>query len=136
VISGRSDATLKPGGHRIGTAEIYGQVEQLPEVVDSLAISQDRDGDVRIVLFVQLRPGVALDQALDRRIRLQIQRNTSPHHVPARIIAVADIPRTSTGKKAELAVRAVVHGQPVKNAGALANPEALELYRGLDALRS
>jgi acetoacetyl-CoA synthetase len=136
VISGRSDATLKPGGHRIGTAEIYGQVEQLPEIADSLAIAQDWEGDVRIVLFVQLRPGIALDPALDRRIRLQIQRNTSPHHVPARIIAVADIPRTTTGKKAEIAVRAVVHGRPVKSAGALANPEALELYRALDALRS
>ena len=136
VISGRSDATLKPGGHRIGTAEIYGQVEQLAEVVDSIAIAQDWDGDVRIVLFVQLQPGIALDQALDRRIRLQIQRNTSPYHVPTRIVAVADIPRTTTGKKAELAVRAVVHGQPVKNAGALANPEALALYRELEALRS
>jgi len=136
IISGRSDATLKPGGHRIGTAEIYGQVEQISEVVDSLAIAQDWEADVRIVLFVLLQPGVVLDQALDRRIRLQIQRNTSPHHVPARIVAVADIPRTSTGKKAELAVRAVVHGQPVKNAGALANPEALELYRGLPSLRS
>jgi acyl-CoA synthetase (AMP-forming)/AMP-acid ligase II len=136
VISGRSDATLKPGGHRIGTAEIYGQVEQLAEVVDAIAIAQDWEGDVRIVLFVQLQPGLALDQMLDRRIRLQIQRNTSPHHVPARIVAVADIPRTSTGKKAELAVRAVVHGQPVKNAGALANPEALALYGALEALRS
>jgi acetoacetyl-CoA synthetase len=136
VISGRSDATLKPGGHRIGTAEIYGQVEQLPEILDSIAIAQDWAGDVRIVLFVQLRPGIALDQALDRRIRSQIQRNTSPHHVPARIVAVADIPRTTTGKKAELAVRNMVHGQPVKNAGTLANPEALELYRGLEVLRS
>ncbi len=136
VISGRSDATLKPGGHRIGTAEIYAQVEQLAEVTDSIAIAQDWDGDVRIVLFVQLQPGIVLDQALDRRIRLQIQRNASAHHVPARIVAVTDIPRTTTGKKAELAVRAVVHGQPVKNVSALANPDALELYRDIEALRS
>jgi acetoacetyl-CoA synthetase len=136
VISGRSDATLKPGGHRIGTAELYGQVELVPEVVDSIAIAQDWEGDVRIVLFVQLRPGVALDPALDRRLRLQIQRNTSPYHVPARIVAVADIPRTATGKKAELAVRDVVHGRPVTNAAALENPQALELFRALDVLRS
>jgi len=136
VISGRSDATLKPGGHRIGTAELYGQVEQISDVVDSIAIAHDWDGDVRIVLFVQLQPGIALDPALVRRIQLQILRNTSSHHVPARIVAVADIPRTTTGKKAELAVRDVVHGLPVKNAGALANPECLALYRDLEVLRS
>jgi len=136
IISGRSDATLKPGGHRIGTAELYGQIEQIAEVSDSLAIAQDWQGDVRIVLFVQLHPGVTLDPGLVRRIQLQILRNTSAHHVPARIIAVADIPRTMTGKKAELAVRSVVHGQPVKNASALANPESLLLYRDLEPLRS
>ena len=105
-------------------------------MVDSIAIAHDWDGDIRIVLFVQLQPRIALDPALTRKIQRQILRNTSPHHVPARIVAVADIPRTTTGKKAELAVRDVVHGLPVKNAGALANPECLALYRDLEALRS
>ncbi|RPI40001.1 MAG: acetoacetate--CoA ligase, partial [Betaproteobacteria bacterium] len=129
VIYGRSDAVLNPGGVRIGTAEIYRQVEQLPEVNESLAIGQQWDNDVRVVLFVRLAPGVRLDDALAARIRSQIRRNTSPRHVPARIVAVDDIPRTKSGKIVELAVRDVVHGRPVKNIEALANPEALELFR-------
>ncbi|MFO1060136.1 MAG: acetoacetate--CoA ligase [Dongiaceae bacterium] len=129
VIYGRSDAVLNPGGVRIGTAEIYRQVEQLPEVEESIVIGQDWQGDVRVVLFVKLRPGIALDAALVERIRQQIRHNTTPRHVPARILPVADIPRTRSGKITELAVRDVVHGRPVKNREALANPEALELYR-------
>ena len=136
IIYGRSDATLNPGGVRIGTAEIYRQVEQLPEVVESLVIGQEvEQGDVRIVLFVRLRPGLALDDDLRERIRRCIRERASPHHVPKRIIQVADIPRTISGKITELAVRDVVHGRPVKNADALANPEALELYRNLKELR-
>jgi acetoacetyl-CoA synthetase len=136
IIYGRSDATLNPGGVRIGTAEIYRQVEQLPEVVESIAVAQDvPGGDVRIVLFVRLRPGVVLDEALRERVRGRIRDNTSPHHVPKRIIQVADIPRTISGKITELAVREVIHGRPVKNVEALANPEALELYRDIPELR-
>ena len=129
VIYGRSDAVLNPGGVRIGTAEIYRQVEQLPEVVESLVIGQDWDGDVRVVLFVRLRDGVALDDKLIDKIKKQIRANTTPRHVPARVLQVADIPRTKSGKIVELAVRNVVHGRPVKNREALANPEALEHYR-------
>jgi acetoacetyl-CoA synthetase len=139
IITGRSDATLNPGGVRIGTAEIYRQVEQLPEVVESLVIGQEiageRERDVRIVLFVRLREGLKLDDALRDRIRRQIRDNTSPHHVPKVVAQVADIPRTISGKITELAVRDVVHGRPVKNADALANPAALELYRDLPELR-
>jgi acetoacetyl-CoA synthetase len=135
IIHGRSDATLNPGGVRIGTAEIYRQVEQLPEIVESLVIGQNVDGaDVRIVLFVRLRPGVQLDEALRERIRRCIRDNTSPHHVPKRIVQVADIPRTISGKITELAVRDVVHGRAVKNADALANPEALKLFESLPEL--
>jgi acetoacetyl-CoA synthetase len=136
VIYGRSDAVLNPGGVRIGTAEIYRQVEQLEEVLEALAIGQQWDNDVRIVLFVRLAADTKLDEALMERIRQQIRRNTSPRHVPARIVAVTDIPRTKSGKIVELAVRDVVHGRPVKNIEALANPEALELYRNLPELRS
>jgi acetoacetyl-CoA synthetase len=135
VIHGRSDATLKPGGVRIGTAEIYAQVEQVPEVVESLAIGQDWDNDVRIVLFVRLRPGAILDDALTAAIKNKIRDGASPRHVPARIVAVADIPRTKSGKITELAVRDVVHGREVKNQEALANPEALELFRDLPELK-
>jgi acetoacetyl-CoA synthetase len=138
VIYGRSDATLNPAGVRIGTAEIYRQVEQLPEVLESLVIGQELPGasdDVRIVLFVRLVEGVSLTYALKDRIRAQIRRNTSPHHVPKRIVQVADIPRTISGKITELAVRDVIHGRPVQNRDALANPEALELYRDLPELR-
>jgi len=135
VIHGRSDATLKPGGVRIGTAEIYAQVEQIPAVLESLAIGQEFDGDVRIVLFVRLAPGASLDEALAADIRTRIRTGASPRHVPARILAVTDIPRTKSGKITELAVREIVHGRPVKNVEALANPEALDLYRDLPELR-
>jgi acetoacetyl-CoA synthetase len=136
VIYGRSDAVLNPGGVRIGTAEIYRQVEKLDEVVESLVIGQDWDHDVRVVLFVRLRDGLRLDDALIARIRQQIRSNTTPRHVPAKILQVADIPRTKSGKIVELAVRNVVHGQPVKNVEALANPEALEQFRARPELRS
>jgi acetoacetyl-CoA synthetase len=137
IIYGRSDATLNPAGVRIGTAEIYRQVEQLPEVVESVAVGQEvPGGDVRVVLFVRLREGVVLDDELRERIRRQIRDNTSPHHVPKRILQVADIPRTISGKITELAVREVIHGRPVKNTEALANPGALELFRDLEELRT
>jgi acetoacetyl-CoA synthetase len=135
VIYGRSDAVLNPGGVRIGTAEIYRQVEQLDEVLDSLVIGQKWDGDERVVLFVRLRDGVVLDQALEERIRALIRRNTTPRHVPARIVQVTEIPRTRSGKIVELAVREVVHGRPVRNREALANPEALDQYRDRAELR-
>jgi acetoacetyl-CoA synthetase len=139
VIYGRSDATLNPGGVRIGTAEIYRQVEQLPEVIESLVIGQelpDGSDDVRIVLFVRLADGLTLTEELRDRIRTQVRQNTSPHHVPKKIIQVADIPRTISGKITELAVREIVHGRPVKNRDALANPDALELYRNIAELQS
>jgi len=140
VIYGRSDATLNPGGVRIGTAEIYRQVEQLDEVVECLVIGQDVVSkgapDVRVVLFVRLAAGARLDDALREKIRSRIRDRVTPHHVPKKIIQVADIPRTISGKITELAVRDVVHGRPVKNRDALANPEALELYRDLPELRS
>jgi acetoacetyl-CoA synthetase len=136
VIYGRSDAVLNPGGVRIGTAEIYRQVERLDEVVESLAIGQNWDKDVRVVLFVRLREGLTLDDALIDRIRLHIRQNTTPRHVPARIVQVADIPRTKSGKIVELAVRNVVHGEPVKNIEALANPEALDQFRDRTELRT
>lgn len=136
IIHGRSDATLNPGGVRIGTAEIYAQVEAIPEVLEALAIGQDFEGDVRIILFVRLRPGIALDDTLVARIKAQIRSGASPRHVPAKIIAVADIPRTKSGKITELAVRDIVHGRAVKNREALANPEALDLFRDLPDLRS
>jgi acetoacetyl-CoA synthetase len=135
VITGRSDATLNPGGVRIGTAEIYRQVEQLPEVVESLVVGQEWEGDVRVVLFVRLREGLELDQALEDRIRRRIREQASPHHVPRRIVAVADIPRTISGKITELAVREVIHGRPVSNTEALANPASLDLFRGLPQLQ-
>lgn len=136
VIHGRSDATLNPQGVRIGTAEIYAQAEQVPEIVESIAIGQEWDNDVRVVLFVRLKEGVRLDADLEKRIRTQIRLGASPRHVPAKIVQVSDIPRTRSGKITELAVREVVHGRPVKNTEALANPEALELYRGLPELAS
>jgi acetoacetyl-CoA synthetase len=139
IIYGRSDATLNPGGVRIGTAEIYRQVEQLDEVVESIVIGQDwppgEVGDVRVVLFVRLRDGLMLDQVLTDRIKRQIRANTTPRHVPARVVQVSDIPRTKSGKIVELAVRNVVHGEPVKNVEALANPEALEQFRDRDELK-
>lgn len=135
IIHGRSDAVLNPGGVRIGTAEIYRQVEKVEQVLESIAIGQEWDGDVRVVLFVRLRDGVTLDEALQKQICQVIRANTTPRHVPARIIAVADIPRTISGKIVELAVRNVVHGKPVKNTDALANPKALELFRDLPQLQ-
>jgi len=135
VIQGRSDATLNPGGVRIGTSEIYRQVEGLDEVLESLCIGQDWGDDVRVILFVRLREGMQLDEALAERIRQSIRQNTTPRHVPAKIIQIADIPRTISGKIVELAVRDIVHGLPVKNKDALANPEALELYRDLSELK-
>ncbi|WP_426234313.1 acetoacetate--CoA ligase [Pseudomonas sp. TWP3-2] len=129
VIHGRSDAVLNPGGVRIGTAEIYRQVEKVAEVLDSVAIGQQWQDDVRVVLFVRLKDGVVLDEALQQQIRQVIRANTTPRHVPAKIVAVTDIPRTISGKIVELAVRNVVHGEPVKNTDALANPEALEQFR-------
>ena len=134
IIHGRSDATLNPGGVRIGTAEIYAQVERIPEVLEALAIGQDWDNDVRVVLFVRLAPGVALDDKLIALIKKQVRDGASPRHVPAVILAVRDIPRTKSGKITELAVREIVHGREVKNREALANPEALDLFRNLAAL--
>ena len=134
IIHGRSDATLNPGGVRIGTAEIYRQVEQLPEIKEAIVIGQDWDNDVRVVLFVITQDGVTLDKDLQDRIKRQIRIGASPRHVPARIVQVADIPRTKSGKITELAVREIVHGRDVKNKEALANPEALELYRGIGEL--
>ena len=136
IIHGRSDATLNPGGVRIGTAEIYNQVEQMPEIVEALCIGQDWDSDVRVVLFVRLAENVVLDEELERRIKAKIRSGATPRHVPARIVAVRDIPRTKSGKITELAVRDVVHGRPVKNREALANPDALDLFRDLPGLRS
>jgi acetoacetyl-CoA synthetase len=137
-VYGRSDATLNPGGVRIGTAEIYGVVERIDEVEESVAIGQhwppDNPTDTRIVLFVKLRAGYTLDDALEDRIRHEIRRHASPRHVPARIAQVADIPRTKNGKVVELAVKAAVHGMPVAHTDALANPEALDLFRDLHEL--
>jgi acetoacetyl-CoA synthetase len=129
VIQGRSDATLNPGGVRIGTAEIYRQVEQLDEVLESLCVGQDWEGDVRVVLFVKLRSDVVLDDGLVEKIKRQIRTNTTPRHVPAVVLSVPDLPRTVSGKITELAVRDVIHGAPVKNTSALANPEALAYFK-------
>ena len=134
VIHGRSDATLNPGGVRIGTAEIYAQVEKLPEVLEGCAIGQTWDNDTRVVLFVKLKDGVTLDDDLIKRIKTQIRTGASPRHTPAVVVAVDDIPRTKSGKITELAVRDVVHGRVVKNVEALANPEALENFRDLPEL--
>ncbi|MGH6815781.1 MAG: acetoacetate--CoA ligase [Hyphomicrobiaceae bacterium] len=136
IIHGRSDATLNPGGVRIGTAEIYRQVEQLPEIQESIVIGQDWDNDVRIVLFVVLKPGIALDGTLQNKIKAQIRTGASPRHVPAKIVAVPDIPRTKSGKITELAVRDVVHDRDIKNKDALANPEALEYFKAREELKS
>ncbi|MGI9234879.1 MAG: acetoacetate--CoA ligase [Woeseiaceae bacterium] len=134
IIHGRSDAVLNPGGVRIGTAEIYRQVEKLPEVVESIAIGQNWGDDVRVVLFVVLQEGIALDEQLQQRVRSVIRKNTTPRHVPAKIVAVPDIPRTKSGKIVELAVRATVHGEAVKNTEALANPDALAHFAGIAEL--
>ena len=138
IVYGRSDATLNPGGVRIGTAEIYGQVEKIDDVEEAVAIGQlwppEQPSDTRVVLFVKLRPGLALDAALEERIRRQIREHTSPRHVPARIVQVPDIPRTKNGKVVELAVKAMVHGMPVTHTDALANPEVLGLFRNMPEL--
>ncbi len=134
IIYGRSDATLNPGGVRIGTSEIYRHVEQMEEVLEAVVVGQEWEDDVRIVLFVRLREGVTLDEALIRNIQAGIRESTSPHHVPQKVVQVDDIPRTVSGKISELAVRNVLHGEAVTNTDALANPEALELYRDLEEL--
>ncbi len=136
VIYGRSDATLNPGGVRIGTAEIYRQVENLDEVIESICVGQDWDDDVRVILFVRLRDELTLDQELQNHIRKVIRDDTTPRHVPARIVQVSDIPRTVSGKIVELAVRNVIHGRSVSNIDALANPEVLDLYKDLPELQS
>ena len=136
IIYGRSDAVLNPGGVRIGTAEIYRQVEKLEYVLESLAVGQDWQDDVRVILFVRLQEGVEYCDDLEKEIKSVIRTNTTPRHVPAKVIPVADIPRTISGKIVELAVRKVIHGEEVKNTDALANPEALALYKDLEALQS
>ena len=136
IFYGRSDTTLNPGGVRIGTAEIYRVVETLDEVADSMVVGQTWDGDVRVLLFVKLTEGVALSDDLVRRIRTAIRTGTSPRHVPAKVLAVSDIPYTISGKKVEMAVRSVIHDEAVKNRDALANPEALDLYKDLPELTS
>lgn len=136
VIYGRSDAVLNPGGVRIGTAEIYRQVEKLEEVLESLVVGQQWQGDERVILFVKLRPNTTWTEELETRIRKTIRDNTTPRHVPAKIIPIADIPKTLNGKIAELAVRNILHGKPVTNKDALANPESLELYGGLKELQN
>lgn len=134
IILGRSDATLNPGGVRIGTAEIYRQVEQIPEVLESIAVGQQWQNDERVVLFVRLKPDVKLDEDLISRIKTRIRSGASPRHVPAKILQVSDIPRTKSNKIVELAVKEVIQGRPVRNVEALANPEALDLYRNLKEL--
>ncbi len=136
VILGRSDAVLNPGGVRIGTAEIYRQVEQLDDVLESVVVSQDWQNDVRIVLFVRLREGLMLDDALRERIRRQIRANTTPRHVPALILQVPEVPRTISGKVVELAVREAIHGRPVGNRDALANPGALAHFQNRPELQA
>ena len=134
VILGRSDAVLKPGGVRIGTGELYSALSDMPELLESLAVGQTFRGDVRIVLFVTLAPGITLDETLVRRIRDRIRNATTARHVPARILAVPDLPRTRSGKASEVAVHAMIEGQPVRNRDALANPESLEYFRNLAEL--
>ena len=135
IIFGRSDATLNPGGVRIGTAEIYRHVEQLDEVIESIVIGQDWDSDVRVVLFVVLQAGLMLDDDLIKKIRQTVREKCTPRHMPAKVVQVSEIPRTKSGKIVELAVREVVHNRAVKNLGSLANPEALDLYRDLPELQ-
>jgi acetoacetyl-CoA synthetase len=127
---------LNPGGVRIGTAEIYRQVEALEEIVEALVIGQDWEGDVRVVLFVKLKDNLSLSEDLISRVKKRIRENTTPRHVPAKVLQVADIPRTKSGKIVELAVREVVHSRPVKNLEALANPEALAHFKDRAELRT
>ena len=135
IVQGRSDAVLNPGGVRIGTSEIYRQVETLPEVVDAVVVGQDWEADERVILFVVLQPNLQLTDDLVGSIKQTIRRNTTPRHVPTKIIAVSDIPRTISGKIVELAVRKVIHDQRVDNTDALANPEALDFFMNLDELK-
>jgi acetoacetyl-CoA synthetase len=135
VFYGRSDAVLNPGGVRIGTAEIYRQVETIPDVLESIAIGQEWDNDVRVVLFVRLRDDLKLDDQLITLIKTTIRRNASPRHMPAKVIQVPDIPRTMSGKLVELAVKKVIHGEPVTNRDAFANPESLEFYKNIPELQ-
>lgn len=134
IIYGRSDAVLNPGGVRIGTAEIYRQVEKIPGIVDSVVIGQAWDHDIRVILFVKLRDGVVLDEALMQTIRQTIRANASPRHVPSKILQVVDIPRTISGKLVEVAVRQAVHGEPIPNLNSLANPEALDCFKAREEL--
>lgn len=134
IIYGRSDAKLNPGGVRIGRAEIYRQVESIPEVLDSLVIGQDWDNDIRVILFTKQKDGVVLDEFLEKKIKDTIRQHTTPRRVPAKIIAIPDIPYTISGKKVELAVRKIIHAQVVQNKDALANPEALNYYQNLKEL--
>lgn len=136
IVHGRSDATLNPGGVRIGTAEIYRQVEQVPQVLESIAVGQDFEGDVRVILFVVLKENETLTEDLVKEIKQRIRTGASPRHTPAKVIQVTDIPRTKSGKITELAVKDIIHGRPVKNQTALANPEALNLYENLKELES
>jgi acetoacetyl-CoA synthetase len=135
VIYGRSDATLNPGGVRIGTAEIYRQVEGMDEIEDSLVVGQDWKGDVRVILFVKMAEGHALTDDLKNRIRTTLRQNASPRHVPAKIIETPAVPYTLNMKKVELAVKKVIEGKPVLNKDALSNPDALDFYEGLKELR-
>ncbi|MDY6851574.1 MAG: acetoacetate--CoA ligase, partial [Thermodesulfobacteriota bacterium] len=136
VIYGRSDATLNPGGVRIGTADIYNVVETMPEIADSLVIGQNWDNDVRVILFVKMAEGKELTDDLQKKIRTAIRISASPRHMPAKIIEIADIPYTINMKKVELAVKNVVHGREVTNKDALANPDSLKLYENLEELKS
>lgn len=135
IIHGRSDSVLNPGGVRIGTAEIYRQVEQIPEVLESIAVGQDWNNDVRVILFVKLKEKIYLDESLIKRIKQQIKNNTTPRHVPSKVIQIPDIPRTKSGKIAEIAVRDTIHGKIIKNSEALANPLILEAYKNIDELQ-
>jgi acetoacetyl-CoA synthetase len=134
IIYGRSDAVLNPGGVRIGTAEIYRQVERIPEVLESVVIGQEWQDDVRVVLFIKLREGLTLDDSLSKRIQEVIRNNASPRHVPAKILQVEDIPHTINGKVVELAVRQVVHGRAIQNLHSIANPEALAHFKDREEL--
>ena len=134
IIHGRSDATLNPSGVRIGTAEIYRQIETMPDVVEAIVVGQNWQGDERVILFVVLGEGTNLDDDLVSSIKLQIRNNTTPRHVPAKVIQVPDIPRTMSGKIVELAVRDIIHGKSIANEGSLANPEALEHFKNLPVL--
>tara|TARA_Y100001970_G_C14048450_1_gene757603 strand:- start:534 stop:1064 length:531 start_codon:yes stop_codon:yes gene_type:complete len=134
VIYGRSDAILNPGGVRIGTAEIYRQVESYKEISEAICVSQEWNDDIRIILFVKMVPGEKLDDQFIEDIKNKIKINTSPRHVPAKVISVEDIPRTISGKITELAVREVIHNRPVKNKEALSNPQALNYFKNLKQL--